>query len=51
MVSATITPPPIKILSGTTILPPVTITLATPTRSVVRYAVATHYTTKTYTIT
>jgi hypothetical protein len=51
MVSATVTPPPIKVLSGSTILPPVTVTLATPTRSITRYAVATNYITKTYTVT
>lgn len=51
MVTATITPPPVKILSGTTILPPVTITAATPTRSIIKYAVATNSSTKTYTVT
>lgn len=51
IVTATITPAPIVVLGPATTLQGVTITAATPTRTLVKYAVATNISTKTYTIT
>ncbi|QDS75105.1 hypothetical protein FKW77_007220 [Venturia effusa] len=49
--TATITPAPIKVLGPATTLQGVTITASTPTRTIVKYAVATNISTKTLTIT
>ncbi|KAE9962098.1 hypothetical protein BLS_000827 [Venturia inaequalis] len=51
IVTATITPAPIKVLGPATTLKGITITAPVPTRTIVRYAVATNISTQTFTVT
>ncbi|TLD20904.1 p-loop containing nucleoside triphosphate hydrolase [Venturia nashicola] len=51
ILTATITPAPIKVLGPATTLKVVTITASTPTRTIVKYAIATNISTKTFTVT
>ncbi|KAF2137676.1 uncharacterized protein K452DRAFT_301847 [Aplosporella prunicola CBS 121167] len=49
--TSTVTPPPITVLSGKTVLPPVTITAPTPTRTKTRFEIARTTITKSQTLT
>ncbi|KAF2434507.1 hypothetical protein EJ08DRAFT_646468 [Tothia fuscella] len=50
-ITATITPSPVTLVNGKTTISKITITAPTPTRNIVKYTVATDYTTKTFTYT